>query len=94
MPIHAFLAAPENWEIMDTYESIIEEFQEKIIAKRGEYHTFDDVMNYLMNFLFLRDPVLRQRKHKQLTKAVLFYMYWNCDIGKSVKTTSVEALEA
>jgi len=40
------------------------------------------LMEYLSDLLFNRDPVLRQRSHKRLTRAVLFYMYWICDIGK------------
>ena len=26
--------------------------------------------------------ILRQKQHKRLTRAILFYMYWNCDIGE------------
>lgn len=80
--IDAFLAAPENFEIMQLYESVVDEFQLKIISKRKEFQTFDNVMNYLMDLLFNRDPILNQRQHKRLTKALLFYMYWNCDIGE------------
>ena len=80
--VHAFLAAPENLELLRMYESVVDEFQLKIIAKRKDYQTFDDVMEYLLNLLFNRDPVLRQHAHKRLTRAVLFYMYWNCDIGE------------
>lgn len=80
--IAAFLAAPENLELLRLYESAVEEFQLKIIAKRKDYQTFDEVMEYLVNLLFGRDAVLRQRHHKRLTRAVLFYMYWNCDIGE------------
>jgi hypothetical protein len=39
-------------------------------------------MEYLVGLLFDRDPVLRQHTYKRLTRAMLFYMYWNCDIGK------------
>jgi hypothetical protein len=39
-------------------------------------------MEYLVDLLFSRDPILRQHGHKRLTRAVLFYMYWNCDIGE------------
>jgi hypothetical protein len=35
----------------------------------------------LVNLLLDRDPILRQRAHKRLTRAVLSYIYWNCDIG-------------
>ncbi|GGH93512.1 hypothetical protein CFY91_02575 [Pseudomonas fluvialis] len=80
--IRTFLAAPENIELLRMYESVVDEFQLKIIAKRKDYQTFDEVMEYLVDLLFNRDPVLRQHAHKRLTRAVLFYMYWNCDIGE------------
>jgi hypothetical protein len=80
--IRAFLAAPENLDLLRMYESVVDEFQLKIIAKRKDYQTFDDVMNHLADLLFNRDPILRQHAHKRLTRAVLFYMYWNCDIGE------------
>lgn len=80
--IHTFLAAPENFELLNKYESVVEELQFKIIAKRKDYQTFDEVIEYLVELLFNRDPILRQTKHKRLTRTVLFYMYWNCDIGK------------
>jgi hypothetical protein len=80
--IQVFLAAPENFELLRYYESAVEEFQLKIIAKRKDYQSFDEVMNYLVDLLFDRDPILRQRDHKRLTRTVLFYMYWSCDIGE------------
>ncbi|MGB9130057.1 MAG: ABC-three component system protein [Thiobacillus sp.] len=78
--VKAFLAAPENSELLQMYESVVEEFQLKIIAKRKGYQSFDDVMNYLFDQLFARDPLLRA--NKRLTRVMLFYMYWNCDIGE------------
>lgn len=80
--IRNFLAAPENNELLRMYESVVDEFQLKIIAKRKNHQTFDNIMEYLVDLLFSRDPVLRQLNHKRLTRAVLFYMYWNCDIGE------------
>jgi hypothetical protein len=80
--IRTFLAAPENLELLHMYESVVEEFHFKIIAKRKDYQTFDEVMEYLLDLLFKRDPILRQHKHKRLTRIMLFYMYWNCDIGE------------
>jgi hypothetical protein len=86
--IRRFLAAPENNELLHMYESVVEEFQLKIIAKRKDYQTFDEIMNYLIDLLFERDAVLRQRAHKRLTRAMLFYMYWNCDIGEAGDATT------
>lgn len=79
--ISRFLAAPENLETMRAYESAVDEFELKIAAKRKDYQSFDEVMEYLLDLLFARDPILRQRGKKRLTRALLFYMYWNCDIG-------------
>ncbi len=80
--IRVFLAAPENLDLLRMYESVVDEFQLKIIAKRKDYQTFDEVMEYLVDLLFNRDPILRQHTHKRLTRVMLFYMYWNCDIGE------------
>lgn len=77
--IQAFLAAPENESVRQKYESLVAEFQLRIIAKRKNYQTFDDVMNYLTELLFNRDALLRS--NKRLTRSMLFYMYWHCDIG-------------
>jgi hypothetical protein len=86
--IRTFLAAPDNIELLRLYESTVEEFQLKIVAHRKEYQSFDLVMEYLVDLLFARDPILRQRAHKRLTRALLFYMYWNCDIGEVGDATS------
>lgn len=90
--IRTFLAAPENLELLRLYESVVDEFQMKIIAKRKNYQPFDQVMEYLVDLLFGRDAVLRQRAHKRLTRAVLFYMYWNCDIGEVGDASADQAL--
>ncbi|MES2308823.1 MAG: ABC-three component system protein [Verrucomicrobiota bacterium] len=79
--IRSFLSAPGNIELLRLYESIVDEFQLKIISKKKDFQTFDEVMEYLVKLLFDRDAVLRQ--HKRLTRAILFYMYWNCDIGET-----------
>ena len=60
----------------------MQEFQFKIIASRKDYQTFDKMMEYLIDQLYNREATLRQHRHKRLTRAVLFYMYWNCDIGE------------
>jgi hypothetical protein len=81
--IWAFLADPTNAEIVKAYQAATEEFQMKIMAKRKLHQSFDEIMEYLLALLFGRDPVLRKREHRRLTRALLFYMYWNCDIGET-----------
>jgi hypothetical protein len=79
--IQTFLAAPENATLLALYESVVEDFQLRIIAKRKDHQAFDEVIVYLADVLFSRDAVLRQVGHRRLLRAMLFYMYWNCDIG-------------
>lgn len=84
--IQGFLADPQNMELLARYQDTIDEFSANLLAKRKQHQNFDELMNYLMKLLFNRDPVLRA--HKALTWAMVFYMYWNCDIGE---TDDVEA---
>jgi hypothetical protein len=84
--IRTFLSMPENEPLLMAYQDVVEEFQLKIVAKRANHQSFDEVMNYLMDLLFKRDPILRA--HKRLTRIMLFYMYWNCDIGSTTDATA------
>lgn len=77
--IQAFLADPINVAVLGRYLAAAEEFQLKIVAERSNFRSFDQLMNYLWDLLFGRDSTLRSNPH--LTRAVVFYMYWNCDIG-------------
>lgn len=78
--VRAFLAMPDNAALLFKYETATDELQLKIIAKRKDYQTFDEVVEYLAELLFNRDVILRS--NKRLTRVMIFYMYWNCDIGE------------
>ena len=78
--IRKFLSDPINEPFKASYQEAVEEFSLKIIAKRTEYETFDDVFNYLLDLLIDRSGILRS--NRRLTRAMLYYMYWNCDIGR------------
>ena len=77
--IRAFLESPENEEYLNYYSLTAEEFEAKIIVFKGEMHTFDKVLEHLIAMLFSRDGDLA--KNKKLTRTMLYYMYFNCDIG-------------
>lgn len=81
-PIRQFLGSPDNEEFTEKYYSVTEEFRLKIISHRQYYHSFDKVLDVLFDILISRDFDLK--KNKRLTRAMLFYMYWNCDIGSEV----------
>lgn len=84
--IEEFLADPGNSEHLARYEAAVEDFQLKIIAKRKNHQTFDEVFNHLVEVLVSRDGVLARRP--SLVRAMLFYMYWHCDIGVSADAAS------
>lgn len=79
-PIQRFLANPANVESLARYEGAVDEFQLKIIAKYAGFKSFDEVFNHLVDTLRVRDGIIASRV--RLTRAVLFYMYFHCDIGK------------
>jgi hypothetical protein len=79
--IKEFLADPGNARIREIYDDCAEDFDLKIVAHREEHQTFDKVFGYLVRLLTARDPLLG--RNRKLTRAVVFYMYWNCDIGET-----------
>lgn len=79
LQIKRFLAAPENADVLGRYQSAADEFQLQVITKRRDHQTFDEVIGYLIDLVFARDPILRA--HQRLTRTMIFYMYWNCDLG-------------
>jgi hypothetical protein len=79
--IEEFLANPANRQALKQYEGAVEEFELKIVANRADYQSFDSLFNYLVDFLLKRDGVLAA--NPRLTRAMVFYMYWHCDIGET-----------
>lgn len=77
--IKSFLAAPSNSAILETYLEATNEFELIIASKRKKFDGFEEILEYLATLLFKRDVVLSS--NKRLTRTLLFYMYWNCDIG-------------
>jgi hypothetical protein len=78
--IREFLSDPDNDHIRAFYESATADFQLKILAKKRAGETFDELFEYIYDLLVGRDPILAA--NRRLTRAMLFYMYWNCDIGE------------
>lgn len=80
--VKKFLASPDNDEAVGRYESAADEFEEQIAIHKKDYARFDDVLNRITSLLFKRDGDLARKK--RLTRLVVYYMYWNCDIGSEV----------
>lgn len=82
--IQNFLSDPQNIGLQNSYQNAIEEFQLRfILPRKRELEYFDDIFNELVERLVNTDYTLSQSKNIRLTRIMVFYMYWNCDIGSS-----------
>lgn len=77
--VKTFLAKPESDSVLGRYLAAAHEFEEQIVIHRKHYAEFDHVLDRIMQLLFSRDGDLSKKRF--LTKLIIYYMYWNCDIG-------------
>jgi hypothetical protein len=80
--VKKFLAKPESAVVLERYLAAAHEFEEQIVIRRNDYAKFDDVLTKITHLLCLRDGDLA--KKRTLTSLVIYYMYWNCDMGSRV----------
>lgn len=81
--IQEFLQNPQNYEVQERYADAVDEFKLKIPSMRQQFDSFDQVFIYITDLLTRRDPVLASRVSSRLVRAVIFHMYWFCDIGRT-----------
>jgi hypothetical protein len=79
-PVRTFLAAPENAEHLGWYTDTFEDLNGLFQSQRRCDQPFDEVLDRTLRLLFDRDYDLKN--NKRLTRTVLYYMYWNCDLGR------------
>jgi hypothetical protein len=79
-PVQGFLAAPENAEHLGWYTDTVDDLNGLIQSQRRPGQPFDEILDRTLRKLFDRDYDLRNRK--RLTRTLLYYMYWNCDLGR------------
>jgi len=76
--INQFLEIPANSEFQDMYIETSEAFNLEIL-ERIDDNSLPTLINSLWYRLVTRDGDLS--KNRRLTRAILYYMFWNCDIG-------------
>ncbi|MCA9041579.1 MAG: hypothetical protein KDA65_14595 [Planctomycetaceae bacterium] len=77
--IRNFLGHPQNQAYVNLYETTASELEAKLDAWRDLDTPYERLLETLICRLFNRDFDLR--KNKNLTRAVIYYMYCSCDIG-------------
>lgn len=82
--IYDFLTDAQNEDVLELYQEAVEEFQLRYIIPSlndEKFDCFDKIFNNLVELLISRNYILST--NKRLTRIMVFYMYWNCDIGIS-----------
>jgi hypothetical protein len=79
--IQAFLQSDD--ENRTLYESVVTELNAKIVAKRKDYHTYDEIIESIYGLYVDRDIDLK--KHKPVLRQLLYFMFWYCDIGNNTE---------
>jgi len=80
--IQKFLEAPANATVREQYELAAEEFNSEILEKRADGARMDQLLNDLVARLRTRDGDIA--RNLRLTRTVVYFMYWSCDIGEQV----------
>lgn len=78
--IDDFLSSPINQEPFSMYIEAVEELNERLPHLIELTGSFIGAWFYLCDLLISHDETLR--RNIKLTKSLLFYMYWHCDLGK------------
>lgn len=71
---------PENYELQQLYMESSEELAAKVCVFQSENQNFDHVLEKVIDLLLDRDVDLRS--NKSLTRLMIYYMYYHCDIGE------------
>ncbi|MBU9848050.1 ABC-three component system protein [Rahnella ecdela] len=79
--IEDFLSMPENEEYQQKYAETAEELHAKICIYKHDNHLFDQVIENTINIIINRDNDCR--RNKMLTRTMIYYMYYKCDIGEN-----------
>ncbi|MCI5145068.1 MAG: hypothetical protein D3923_05940 [Candidatus Electrothrix sp. AR3] len=84
--IQDFLAMPENQKAQEIYMDSSEEIHAKICAFKNTEHVFDNIIESIIDLIIKRDNDCKS--NKRLTRVMIYYMYYRCDIGESNAVTA------
>jgi hypothetical protein len=84
--VHQFLTNPRNRNFAELYHDSADELKQKILVKRNEFASFDEVFIFLIEEIQTRQEALRGKR--RLISILLHYMYFDCEIGSKDLGTS------
>jgi hypothetical protein len=78
--IEIFIKDPKNKDIQNFYNNTVDDIQSKILIKRSDFKTFEEIVEYLYDYIF-HNNLIELKKDRRLIRTFLHYMYFHCDIG-------------
>ncbi|RBW42587.1 hypothetical protein DS885_15255 [Psychromonas sp. B3M02] len=79
--IEDFLSMPDNDDYQQKYIETAEELHAKICVYKRDNHSFDQVIEKTIELILDRDNDCK--RNKALTRTMVYYMYYKCDIGEN-----------
>ncbi len=76
-----FLSSPVNAELLDKFNEAVEELNIRLPSLIALHGGFMPAWHAITDIMMNHDETLR--RNNRLVHAVQFYMYWNCDFGRS-----------
>lgn len=86
--ITRFLSNPMNQQLLDKYNEAVEELNTRLPHLVQLHGGFMGAWFAIYDNMVNHDEALR--RNGRLVQSVLFYMYWNCDIGRSEDDDNAE----
>jgi hypothetical protein len=86
--IDSFLSDPINEKLVDKYNEAVDELNDRWPELIRTRDGFMGAWYSVYDILTSNDETLRN--NSRLLRAIQFYMYWNCDLGKSDENASPE----
>jgi len=78
--IEDFFKDPKNRKLNKKYNNTIDDIQSKVLVKRDQFHTFEEILEFLYDYIFT-SHIETLKDDRRLIRVFLHYMYFHCDIG-------------
>ena len=79
--IQEFLSSPMNQGLLNKYNEALDEMNARLPHLISLHGGFMGAWHAVYDIMVNHDETLR--RNARLVRAVQFYMYWNCDFGRS-----------
>lgn len=81
--IESFLRDPKNDPYLKMYSNTVSDLQDAITVERSRFNEFEHIIKHLIDFTVGNNED-KLRDLRKIVRVFIHFMYFNCDIGKTV----------